>query len=147
MGGNLFFAGTGAVLDTVGVEIDDALLAGWRTRVERARRHLGWDPTAPGSPTAPTIVARPHATGVSLALQAPLDQLFTATELNEWALCATLFERDPVRWANLTDDLLADYLADASQPSDVIPPVLEKAPRWHASHGARQASGDPTSWR
>ena len=96
MGGNLFFAGTGAVLDTVGVEIDDALLAGWRTRVERARRHLGWDSTAPGSPTSPTIVARPHATGVSLALQAPLDQLFTATELNEWALCATLFERDPV---------------------------------------------------
>ncbi len=127
MGGNLFFAGTGAVLDTVGVEIDDALLAGWRTRVERARRHLGWDPTAPGSPTAPTIVARPHATGVSLALQAPLDQLFTATELNEWALCATLFERDPVRWANLTEDLLADYLADARQPSDVIPPVLEES--------------------
>jgi UDP-N-acetylmuramyl tripeptide synthase len=126
MGGNLFFAGTGAVLETVGVEIDEALLAGWRKRVERARRHLGWGTTGPGSPTAPDTVARRHASGVSLALQAPLDQLFTATELNEWALCATLFERDPVRWANVTDDLLADYLADAKEPSDVIPPVLEE---------------------
>jgi cyanophycin synthetase len=59
-------------------------------------------------------------------VQAPVDQLFTATELNEWALCATVFERDPVRWANVTADLLADYLEDASDPADVIPPVLEE---------------------
>ncbi len=124
MGGNLFFAGTGAVLETVGIEIDDALLSGWRARVERARQHLGWDGSTPGSPMAPAIVARRHATGVSLALQAPVDQLLTATELNEWALCATAFERDPVRWANVTVDLLADYLADAGDPADVIPPVL-----------------------
>jgi len=126
MGGNLFFAGTGAVLETVGVAIDDALLSGWHARVERARRHLGWDRATPGSPLAPAIVARRHATGASLALQAPVDQLFTATELNEWALCATVFERDPVRWANVTDDLLADYLEDANDPADVIPPVLEE---------------------
>jgi cyanophycin synthetase len=126
MGGNLFFAGTGAVLETVGVAIDDALLAGWHARVERARRHLGWHRTSPGSPLAPAIVARRHATGASLALQAPVDQLFTATELNEWALCATVFERDPVRWANVTVDLLADYLEDANDPADVIPPVLEE---------------------
>jgi cyanophycin synthetase len=126
MGGNLFFAGTGAVLETVGVEVDDALLSGWRARVERARRYLGWDRTSPGSPLAPASVARRHATGVSLALQAPVDQLFTATELNEWALCATVFERDPVRWANVTDDLLADYLEDAKDPADVIPPVLDE---------------------
>jgi UDP-N-acetylmuramyl tripeptide synthase len=126
MGGNLFFAGTGAVLETVGVEIDDALLSGWRARVERARRHLGWDKAAPGSPLAPAIVARRHAGGASLALQAPVDQLFTATELNEWALCATVFERDPARWANVAADLLADYLEDASDPAEVIPPVLEE---------------------
>ena len=127
MGGNLFFAGTGAVLETVGVEIDEALLSGWRARVERARRHLGWDRCTPGSPLAPAIVARRHATGVSLALQAPVDQLFTATEMNEWALCATLHERDPVRWHNVATDLLADYLEDAQDPADVIPPVLEES--------------------
>ncbi len=71
-------------------------------------------------------MARRHATGASLALQAPVDQLFTATELNEWALCATLHERDPVRWASVTRRLLADYLADAPDPADVMPPVLDE---------------------
>ena len=36
-GSNLFFDSTGAVLETVGVEVDEALLAGWRSRVARAR--------------------------------------------------------------------------------------------------------------
>jgi cyanophycin synthetase len=43
------------------------------------------------------------------------------------ALCATLHERDPVRWANVTADLLVDYLEDANDPADVIPPVLEES--------------------
>ncbi|HEX9208482.1 MAG TPA: Mur ligase family protein [Steroidobacteraceae bacterium] len=124
LGGNLFFAGTGAVLETVGIDADDALLDGWRARVERARRHLGWDRASPGR--GPSIVTRRHATGASLALQAPVDQLFTATELNEWALCAALHERDPARWAHVMQALLEDYLADASDPADVIPPVLEE---------------------
>jgi UDP-N-acetylmuramyl tripeptide synthase len=114
------------VLETVGVDIDEALLSGWRARVERARRHLGWDIGTTGSQLAAAIVARRHATGASLALQAPVDQLFTATELNEWAWCATVFERDPIRWASVTGDLLADYLEDADDPADVIPPVLEE---------------------
>ena len=33
---------------------------------------------------------RPHGDGASLALAAPFDQLFTATEVNEWALCSAL---------------------------------------------------------
>jgi UDP-N-acetylmuramyl tripeptide synthase len=125
MGGNLFFVGTGAVLETVGVNVDEPLLAGWRDRVERARRHLGWD--HPGSARSPAVVARPHAAGASLALQAPLDQLFTATELNEWAWCATVHEREPARWANVMQALLEDYLADAQDPADVVPPVLEES--------------------
>lgn len=38
---------------------------------------LGWP--------RPEAVARVHATGAELALPAPLDQLFSATEVNEWA--------------------------------------------------------------
>jgi UDP-N-acetylmuramyl tripeptide synthase len=125
MGGNLFFVGTGAVLETAGVRVDDALLAGWRSRVERARRHLGWGP--PESARSPAVVARPHAAGASLALQAPVDQLFTATELNEWAWCATVHQREPDRWANVMQALLEDYLADAKDPADVVPPVLEES--------------------
>ncbi|HSN73235.1 MAG TPA: Mur ligase family protein [Steroidobacteraceae bacterium] len=69
---------------------DEAVvLERWRERIAVARRQLGW-------PDGP-VVARPHAAGISLALAAPFDQLFTATEVNEWALCASLVERAPER--------------------------------------------------
>jgi UDP-N-acetylmuramyl tripeptide synthase/very-short-patch-repair endonuclease len=82
-GSNLHFADVGAVLETVGIDVDRALLDEWRVRVQRAGAELGWPATTP--------VARAHATGASLAVQAPLDQLFSATEANEWALLASLF--------------------------------------------------------
>jgi UDP-N-acetylmuramyl tripeptide synthase len=127
LGGNLFFAGTGVVLETVGIEIDEALVADWRARVERGRRHLGWETAGAHLSSPQPIVARLHRGGASLAFAAPLDQLFTATELNEWALCASVHERDPVRWANVMQALLEDYLEDAASPADVIPPVLEES--------------------
>ena len=83
-GTNLYFDAPGAVLETLGVAIDDALLAGWRARVARARSALGWAETV--------IVARPHAGGAALACAAPIDQLYSATEVNEWAWLATLDE-------------------------------------------------------
>ncbi|MEO5626115.1 MAG: Mur ligase family protein [Dokdonella sp.] len=59
------------------------MLAEWDARVRRVRSELGWADAA--------VVARAHASGASLALAAPLDQLLTATEVNEWALTSTLF--------------------------------------------------------
>jgi UDP-N-acetylmuramyl tripeptide synthase len=87
-------------------------------RVARARDWLGWP--------AGAIVARRHATGVSLAIAAPCDALFTATELNEWAVAATVAELDPVRWSELPAALLAEALENASDPAAVIPPVLDE---------------------
>jgi cyanophycin synthetase len=110
-GSNLFFASTGAVLETLGVEIDGTLLAEWRMRVARARASLCW----PDSP--PAIVARRHAAGTSLALAAPLDQLFTATEVNEWAFCASLVAADPTRWSHLEGALVDAARAAAEQSS------------------------------
>ncbi len=81
-GGNLYFADVGAVLETQGIAVDDALLAAWRDAVERARAALGW-------PSAP-LLARRHAGGASLAMAAPIDQLLAATEVNEWALLSAL---------------------------------------------------------
>ncbi|HXW09818.1 MAG TPA: hypothetical protein VD737_04330, partial [Steroidobacteraceae bacterium] len=63
-GANLFFGQPGAVLETAGLEADAALLDGWRSRVDRARAHLGWPP-------ALAVSARRHAGGTSLALAAP----------------------------------------------------------------------------
>ena len=72
------------------------------------------------------MAARRHAGGASLALAAPLDQLYTATEVNEWALCAALVARDPARWSHLEAALAAAALEDASDPATVIAPVLEE---------------------
>src|SRR5262249_23418489 len=74
-GPNLFFESGGALLETTGIEVDEALLAGWHVRARRARAHLSWQ--------QPGLAARRHAGGVSLALAAPPDQLFVATEVNE----------------------------------------------------------------
>jgi UDP-N-acetylmuramyl tripeptide synthase len=119
-GANLFFGHPGAVLETVGLVVDDELLAGWRARVERARVHLGWS-------SALAVAARRHAAGASLALAAPADQLFTATEINEWALCATVRQQDATRWSGLESALVVDALEQASDPKQVIPPVLDEA--------------------
>ena len=113
------------MLDVVRVEPDAALLDGWRARVERARAYLGWSDMGTTSPRGTSSVARVHAGGASLAVAAPLDQLFTATELNEWALAATLLARDPVRWADLEAAMIRDAADSATPPA--IPPVLDDA--------------------
>jgi cyanophycin synthetase len=109
-GSNLFFDSPGAVLETV--TVDDAVLAGWRSRVMRARSWLHWPDArattlhARATERARSIAIRTHASGTALALAAPVDQLFTATEINEWALCAALIEADPVRWNHLEGALI-----------------------------------------
>ena len=119
-GANLFFAATGAVLDTHGVDVDAALIESWRSRAQRAAAALGW--------TASRTVARPHARGVALALTAPLDQLFVATEVNEWAWCASLAEREPARAERLQHALLAQAIeATSGDPARLfVPPALEE---------------------
>lgn len=106
------------MLETAGIEVEAALLEGWRTRVARARRHLGW--------VGGAALARAHASGTSLAIPAPCDVLFLATEVNEWAWCATLLEHDGARFAGLESALLSAALEDAAEPALVIAPVLEE---------------------
>lgn len=125
-GPSYFLAGPGAVLEPAGVAVDAALLAAWRTHVERARVRLGWP--------AGEIVARVHPDGASLALAAPCDQLFTATELNEWAYCSALLGRDPSHWAALADVMAAAAKAAAGEGArpivqmcaSTLPPVLDE---------------------
>jgi UDP-N-acetylmuramyl tripeptide synthase len=94
------------VLDVTGLTADEALIGAWHARVDRARAHLGWTERAAAS--------RPHSGGLLLAISAPLDQLLLATEINEWALCAALVERNPVRWKGLEQALVAA----AANPDD-----------------------------
>jgi cyanophycin synthetase len=110
-GHNRFFDGPGAVLET-GVR-DPATLRAWQERVHVARRELRW----PDAPLAGLV----HQSGASLALAAPVDQLFAATEINEWALAASIAEREPARSAGLIAALAAE------QPEEAEPPMLETA--------------------
>src|SRR6516162_6792528 len=125
-GANLFFAGSGALLETTGVLPDAALLDAWRVHATRARTHLGWAEVDGASGAAREVVARMHAGGASLALAAPIDALYTATEVNEWALCAALIEREGARWPGLEAELAAAALEDARAGATFIPPVLEE---------------------
>ncbi|MBV8909792.1 MAG: Mur ligase [Gammaproteobacteria bacterium] len=134
-GANLFFPATGAQLETAHVMPERALLEGWRARVQRARAHLGWH--------IPGVVARVHANGASLAIAAPIDALYLATEVNEWALCAALLEQDPARWGGLEAELAATA-ESAGEPESSgeaqgsSPPVLEESAAF--SRFARLAS-------
>ncbi len=93
--------------------MDEALVADWRRHVVRARAHLGWEPDA-------ACVANFGMGGVSLAIAAPFDRLRTAMEINEWALCAALHDRDPLHWCGLRDALqTVAHRADPGPESSV----------------------------
>ncbi len=75
---NLYFAEPCALLETrVDARIDDAFVRLWRERVEFASAILNWPPA--------TTVVRRQSGGNGFAIIAPVDQLFVATEVNEWA--------------------------------------------------------------
>lgn len=126
MGANLFFAGTGATLELIAVPAEPArlhsLLQAWRARVTKARTMLGWSETG--------IAVRPHANGISLSIAAPVDQLFLATEVNEWALCASLLELDAAGVA--TPGAARASLPDAARvavlEAALLAAALENAP-------------------
>jgi cyanophycin synthetase len=110
------------VLDVVRASLDEAQIGAWRARVERVGAKLGW-------PDRRCVVRR-HAGGVLLAISAPADQLLLATEVNEWALCAALAEREPGRSANLQEALVAAALDDADPSARLAPallPVIEES--------------------
>jgi UDP-N-acetylmuramyl tripeptide synthase len=138
-GPNLFFAGCGAQLETAHIVPTAALVSGWRSRVERARAFLGWDPESDAG--TPAVVVRLHGGGASLALAAPVDALFVATEVNEWALCAALQALDPERWGGLEEALVANAGDEARAADGFVPPVLEEATAFarFATLAAREA--------
>lgn len=77
-GPNRHFADCGAVLETLlDSSLDDGTIARWRIEIEHARIALGWPPVLTDARRIPQ--------GAVLALSAPIDQLYTATEINEWA--------------------------------------------------------------
>lgn len=116
-GPNPYFAAAGAALESSGVDVDAAMLERWRANIVRMRAALGW-------PDDGLLVARPHASGASLAFAAPADQLLCATEVNEWAWGAACGREvghspgHPATWdAELAQRTLAALAADEAIPA------------------------------
>lgn len=66
------------MLETLGADALDArVMAAWKANVHYMRGALAW-------PDGPLCV-RQHRGGAALAFSAPIDQLLSATEVNEWA--------------------------------------------------------------
>jgi len=84
-GASLWLDRPGAILDVSldGLNVARALAA-WMEHVEDLRAAVGWEAAA--------IHMRMHEAGASLALEAPFDALYTATELNEAAWYAAVAE-------------------------------------------------------
>lgn len=77
-GPNFFFRATGAVLEATGAAATNQMAhLRWQQLAAQLCTNLDWPDTR--------LTARAHRTGATLALTAPLDQLYTATEVNEWA--------------------------------------------------------------
>ena len=76
-GPNVYFAVPGVVLEARAADIDEVQCKQWMQAVAGMAELLGW--------ASPDFVSRCHAKGATLAFTAPMDQLFTATEINEWA--------------------------------------------------------------
>lgn len=105
--GNVLLGETGVALDVVGLDFEDDIRAAWQRRVEGAARQLGWP-----VPRIVTLATGPHHT---LCFTAPANQLRTARETNEWALCAAVLERDPFHWGALRESPC--LAADAALPA------------------------------
>ena len=77
-GPNRHFAECGAVLETlVDAPLSASIVERWRLEIKQAREFLGWPQIATDARISPR--------GASLAIAAPIDELYTATEVNEWA--------------------------------------------------------------
>ena len=81
-GPNLIMGGAGAVIDVSLAGADASrLIDEWRCQARRMLEAVGWQ--------SEQIHVHRHADGVSLAISAPLDALYAATDINDWAWQAT----------------------------------------------------------
>lgn len=79
-GPNVYFDRPAAALEALSKSVDDAHIERWQSNVGSIASALHWP--------QPEFHVKRHAKGASLAFTAPLDQLYCATEVNEWSWSA-----------------------------------------------------------
>jgi UDP-N-acetylmuramyl tripeptide synthase len=121
-GAGLLLDGPGAALEVLVPEPLRAEASGaWRTHARALCDALGW--------TDAPLVVRPFPRGLSLALGAPVDLLYTATEVNEaaWAAArADLEGRDPVDLDAELDRLRAEAAEESDPPLAALIDAAER---------------------
>jgi cyanophycin synthetase len=110
-GPNLLWPRPGAVID-VAVEEDErsGLLVAWERQARCILDAVGWQ--------AEDTCVRSFEGGASLAISAPLDALYAATEVNEWALesaCASL-AGEPVPDSSAAAERLRQIISEETRP-------------------------------
>jgi cyanophycin synthetase len=123
-GPGLVLSGPGAVLDiSLEGRPPDEVIAAWRSAAQRLLGDVGW--------TGEQLATRVFAGGVSLALTAPVDALYAATELNEraWDAAASSLGEAPPR----------DYASDLASIRSSI--ASESNPKLVALRQAARARG------
>jgi len=123
-GPNLLLDRPGAILEvSLSPEQAAAAVAAWASQVRRMLDAVGW--------RNEEIAARTFAGGASLAISAPIDALYTATEINDWAW-------DAVE-AELAGRQAPDFQSAAARLRDEI--AREANPRLLALRDAAAARG------
>jgi cyanophycin synthetase len=79
-GPNVYFNQPAAALEALAMDVSDSQLALWQKHIEHISSALNWP--------APMVYVKSHAKGATLAFTAPPDQLYCATEINEWSWSA-----------------------------------------------------------
>ena len=135
-GPNLISPVPGAVLD-VRLDAADAtrLVAAWERRAREILDAVGWKDERTRT--------RVHRDGVSLVISAPVDALYSATELNEWALeaaTADLTGRAPEQPTGETSAQAAERLAARIDAESN--PALLRLRDAAAAHGVTFLSDD-----
>jgi UDP-N-acetylmuramyl tripeptide synthase len=111
-GPNVIFDGVGSILDVACTAEEGAnLVPVWADNVGRMLEALDW-------PSAEFAFVNLQG-GISLAFSAPIDQLYAASEINEWAWAASAFELGESQEEPDFDEAVATLRQSAADESNV----------------------------
>jgi len=120
-GPSLVFDRPGAILDVKCTPAEaDRLIPVWRSHVSRMLKELGWDEAE--------LVCKKLLGGVSLAFSAPIDALYAAAEINEWAWAVSARELgEAVDATDFAEALVAVRASIAEEANPELMRLIEEA--------------------
>jgi len=111
-GPNVIFDGVGSILDVACTAEESAeLVPVWAENVGRMLEELDW-------PSAEFAFINLQG-GISLAFSAPIDQLYAASEINEWAWAASAFELGVLKEEPVLDEAVATLRQSAADEANI----------------------------